>query len=144
MPASLEITPLHVTDLRSIRNIRIAWLIRAAKLPLRSRAGLAVTAGTASFGRGEPVLDQPHGAKRAAALLQLAAGLVFLAGRSRPAIGVGCALQRGRIDASAASKLRMLRSGSAAGFARRDDLFLRVHLLPELRRNPVRRSLPEL
>ncbi len=42
------------------------------------------------------------------------------------------------------SQLRMLRQGSAAGSARRDDLHLRMHLLRRLRGRRVRRRLPEL
>ena len=47
-------------------------------------------------------------------------------------------------DAEAQAELRVLRSRSAAGFAGRQDLLVRVHVLRDLRRRPAGRDLPEL
>src|SRR5262249_4120528 len=52
--------------------------------------------------------------------------------------------ERRLLNARTSSGLRMLRQGSAAIGRRRDDLCLRVHLLPRLRRDPSQRRLPQL
>src|SRR5689334_15460455 len=54
------------------------------------------------------------------------------------------AAPKGLDHAATAPRLRMLRPRPAARRGRRDDLLVRVHLLPRLRDDPARRPLPQL
>src|SRR3954454_24224218 len=51
---------------------------------------------------------------------------------------------RGYIHVGTATELRMLQPRPSAGLARRDDLYVRMHVLQGLRRRPAAGSLPEL
>jgi len=70
MPAPFEMTNVHVTDLRSIRNIKIAWLIRAMRLPpwkplgrgCRQRALRHSAAANGAFERHRSRFHAGHGA----------------------------------------------------------------------------------
>src|SRR5918996_5709696 len=78
-------------------------------------------------GTGEPPAGQAGSSSRVA---KREAACVFLL------VGAG--------DAEAEAELRVLRSRSAAEFAGRKDLLVRVHVLRDLRRRPAGRDLPEL
>src|SRR2546423_15586899 len=51
---------------------------------------------------------------------------------------------RGYIHVGTATELRMLQPRPSAGLARRDDLYVRMHVLQRLRRGPAEGPLPEL